>query len=149
MDSPLSGIIQAKGASLNASIHRKCSQALPAPPPIVPQNQPHPHVHKTYVGQKCSMQRHPMIPSHLKRFGKKFIQEVTRTIFVPRESGGFNHAYPSQQPRVRTSGAYRKKYMQKCLQFLDYAASQDEAILTYRGSDMNSQSTATRPTSWN
>jgi hypothetical protein len=26
--------------------------------------------------------------------------------------------------------------MQDCLQFLDYAASQDEAIVTYRASDM-------------
>ncbi len=26
--------------------------------------------------------------------------------------------------------------MEKCLQFLDYAASQDDAIITYRGSNM-------------
>jgi hypothetical protein len=29
-----------------------------------------------------------------------------------------------------------EKTMQDCLQFLDYAASQDEAIVTYRASDM-------------
>ena len=29
-----------------------------------------------------------------------------------------------------------EKTMQKCLQFLDYAASQDDAIVTYRASDM-------------
>ncbi len=29
-----------------------------------------------------------------------------------------------------------KKTMQNCLQFLDYAASKEEAIVTYRASDM-------------
>jgi hypothetical protein len=29
-----------------------------------------------------------------------------------------------------------EKMMQKCLQFLDYAASQEDAIVTYQASDM-------------
>jgi hypothetical protein len=45
------------------------------PPPIVPQDQLHPHVHK-HMGQMCNMQRHPRTPP-LNQAGKKFIQEVT------------------------------------------------------------------------
>ena len=58
--------------------------------------------------------------SPLNKQGKKFIQEVT----------GVFLAVASKQV-TPTENA-----MQKCLQFLDYATSQDNAIITYQASDM-------------
>jgi hypothetical protein len=67
--------------------------------------------------------------------GKKFIQEVTgvflyltrvvdSTMLTPLSALAFEQAAPTE------------KMMQKCLQLLDYTVSQEEAILTYRASDM-------------
>jgi hypothetical protein len=71
----------------------------------------------------------------LDKLGKKFIQEVTgvflflaravdATMLTPLSALASEQATPTE------------KTMQDCLQFLDYAASQDEAIVTYRASDM-------------
>ena len=104
------------------------------PPPIVKQNQPHPHVHKTY-GAKVQYAKEPDDSVPLDKLGKKFIQEVTgvflflaravdATMLTPLSALASEQATPTE------------KTMQDCLQFLDYAASQDEAIVTYRASDM-------------
>jgi hypothetical protein len=47
------------------------------PPPIVPQDKPHPHVHKTY-GAKVQHAKANNDPPPLNKAGEKFIQEVTR-----------------------------------------------------------------------
>ena len=71
----------------------------------------------------------------LNKLGKKFIQEVTgvflflaravdSTMFTPLSALAFEQSAPTE------------KNMQKCLQFLHYAALQDEAIVTYCVSDM-------------
>ncbi len=65
--------------------------------------------------------------------GKKFIQEVTgmflfyvravnSTMLVTLSSLAAEHASPTERT------------MQKCLQFLDYSATQDDAIVTYKAS---------------
>jgi hypothetical protein len=46
------------------------------PPPIVPQNQPHPHVHKTY-GAKVQHAKVNNNSPPLNKAGEKIIQEVT------------------------------------------------------------------------
>ncbi len=71
----------------------------------------------------------------LDKLGKKIIQEVTggflflaravdSTMLTPLSALASKQAAPTE------------KTMQDCLQFWDYAASQDEAIVTYRASDM-------------
>jgi hypothetical protein len=71
----------------------------------------------------------------LNKVGKKFTQEVTGvflflaravdlTMLTPLSALASKQATPTEQT------------MQNCLQFLDYAASQEEAIVTYRESDM-------------
>jgi hypothetical protein len=71
----------------------------------------------------------------LNKAGKKFIQEVTgvflflaravnSTMLTPLSALAPEQATPTEQ------------IMEKCLQILDYAASQEEAIITYRLSDM-------------
>ena len=104
------------------------------PPPIVPQHQPHPHVHKTY-GAKVQYATAPDDSVPLDKLGKKFIQEVKgvflflaravdSTMLTPLSALASEQATPTE------------KTMQNCLQFLDYMASQDEAIVTYRASGM-------------
>ncbi len=71
----------------------------------------------------------------LDKAGKRFIQEVTgvflfharavdATILTPMSTLASEQAAPTERT------------MQKCTQLLDYAASQEEAILTYRASGM-------------
>jgi len=102
------------------------------PPPIVKQNQSHPHVHKTY-GAKVQYAKEPDDSVPPDKLGKKFIQEVTgvflflaravdSTILTPLSALASEQAAPTETT------------MQNCLQFLDYAASQDKAIVTYQAS---------------
>jgi hypothetical protein len=104
------------------------------PPPIVPQNQPHPHVHKTY-GAKVQYAAAPDDSVPLDKSGKKFIQEVTGVFLFLARAVDSTMLTPlsalASEQATRT-----EKTMQNCLQFLDYAASQEEAIVTYRASDM-------------
>jgi hypothetical protein len=104
------------------------------PPPIVPQDQPHQHIKKMY-GAKVQHANLPDDSPPLDKAGKKFIQEVTGvflyllravdSIMLTMLSAlGSKQAVPTE------------KTMQKCLQFLDYAASQEDAIVTYRVSNM-------------
>jgi len=104
------------------------------PFPVVPQNQPHPHVHKTY-GAKVQHANAPDNSNPLDKLGKKFIQEITgvflflaravdSTMLTPLSALASKQAAPTENT------------MQNCLQFLDYAALQEEAIVTYCASDM-------------
>jgi hypothetical protein len=104
------------------------------PPPIIPQNQPHPHVHKTY-GAKVQHVTAPDDSIPLNKLGKKFIQEVTGVFLFLTRAVDSTMLTPLSALASEQS-APTENTMQKCLQFLDYAASQDEAIVTYRASDM-------------
>ena len=77
VDSPLSGITKVKRCiSQCQNTSKLLSSASSTPPPIIPQNQPHPHVHKTY-GAKVQHATAPDDSISLDKLGKKFIQEVT------------------------------------------------------------------------
>ena len=104
------------------------------PPPIVKQNQPHPHVHKTY-GAKVQYAKEPDDSVPLDKLGKKFIQEVTGVFLFLARAVDSTMLTPLSA-LASEQAAPTEKTMQDCLQFLDYAASQDEAIVTYRASDM-------------
>ncbi len=104
------------------------------PPPPERQDQPHLHIAKSYGAKE--QHANPIDDSPpLNKAGKKFIQEVTGvflfltrainlTMLLPLSALASKQATPTEQT------------MEKCLQFLDYAASQEEAIITYRVSDM-------------
>jgi hypothetical protein len=65
----------------------------------------------------------------LDKAGKKFIQEVTRVfLFLARVVKGTMLTPLSALASEQSTS--REATMKKCLQFLDYAASQDNAILT-------------------
>ena len=104
------------------------------PPPLVRQDQPHPHIAKLYGAKE--QHANPIDDSPpLNKAGKKFIQEVTgvflflaravdSTMLTPLSALASEQATPTEQT------------MQNCLQFLDYAALQEEAIITYWASNM-------------
>ncbi len=104
------------------------------PPPPERQDQPHPHIAKLY-GAKEQHAIHIDNSPPLNKAGKKFIQEVTGvflflpravdlTMLMPLSTLASKQATPTEQT------------METCLQFLDYAALQEEAIITYHASNM-------------
>jgi hypothetical protein len=119
---------------LMPSYLEKAFKCFQHPPPIVPQDQPHQHINKTY-GAKVQ-QTNPLDTSPpLNKAGKKFIQEVMGVFLYLAQAVNLTTltaisslAYKQAAPTERT--------MQKCLQFLDYAASQEDAIVTYRANNM-------------
>ena len=104
------------------------------PPPRIPQDQPHPHVQKNY-GAKVQHAKEPDDAPPLDKAGKKFIQEVTGVFLFHARAVDATMLTPLSA-LASEQAAPTERTMQKCLQFLDYAASQEEAILTYRASDM-------------
>jgi hypothetical protein len=113
---------------------QKALKCFQHPPPRIQQDQPHPHVKKKY-GAKEQFAKPLDDTPILDKPGKKFIQEVTGvflflaqavngTMLTPLSTLASEQATPTEAS------------MEKCLQFLDYAASQEDAILTYKASDM-------------
>ncbi len=103
------------------------------PPPIVPQDQPHPHVHKTY-GAKVQHAKAPNDSPPLDKAGRKFIQEVTGVfLFLARAVDSL--MLTPLSALATKQAAPTENMMQTCLQFLEYAASQEDAIITYRASN--------------
>ncbi len=66
----------------------------------------------------------------LDKAGKKFIQEVTGVFFFLARVVDSTMLTPLSTLASKQA-APTEKTMQKCLQFLDYAALQENAILTY------------------
>jgi hypothetical protein len=104
------------------------------PPPQTRQDQPHPNVKKTY-GAKEQFTKPINKTPLLDKAGKKFIQEVTEVflflaqaidgiMLTPLSALAFKQAAPTEAT------------MEKCLRFLDYAASLEVAILTYKAINM-------------
>jgi hypothetical protein len=104
------------------------------PPPIVLQYQLHQHVKKTY-GAKDQHANLPDDSPPLDKAGMKFIQEVTG-VFLYLAQAVDSTILTTLSALVFKQAAPTEKMMQKCLQFLDYAASQEDAIVTYQASDM-------------
>jgi hypothetical protein len=104
------------------------------PPPIVLQDQSHQHVKKMY----CAKVQHANPPDTsppLNKAGKKIIHEVTGVFLY------LTHTVDSTMLTTLSAIGFKQaasteRTMQKCLQFLDCAASQEDAIVTYRASNM-------------
>jgi hypothetical protein len=99
-----------------------------------PQNQPHPSIKKTY-GAKVQYANPPNKAPALDKAGKKFIQEVTGVfLFLARAVDGT--MLTSLSALASEQASPMELTMEKCLQFLNYAATQDDVILTCNASDM-------------
>ncbi len=103
-------------------------------PPIVLQDQPHQHVKKTY-GAKVQDANPPNTSPTLNKAGKKFIQEVMGVFLYLAQAVDLT-MLTALSALASEQAAPTEKTMQKCLQFLDYAASQEDAIVTYQVRDM-------------
>ncbi len=112
---------------------RRLCSASSTPPPTKPQNQPQPSIKKTY-GVKVQYAKPPNKAPQLDKVGKKFIQEVTGVfLFSARAVDGTMLTPLSALASKQASPM--ELTMEKCLQFLDYAATQDDTVLTYKASN--------------
>jgi hypothetical protein len=104
------------------------------PPPILPQDQPHQHIKKLY-GAKTQLANPLNTSPPLNKAGKKFIQEVMGVfLYLARDVDSI--MLTALSSLVSEQAAPTERRMQKCLQFLDYTASQEDAIVTYQASKM-------------
>jgi hypothetical protein len=98
------------------------------------QDQPH-HMFKRHMGQRCNMQRHPMTPLRLIRLERNLFRRSPEYYFFLRE-WWIQLCSPHTALSRPNRRHLRKETIQTCLQFLDYAALQEDAIVTYRASDI-------------
>ena len=98
------------------------------------QNQPYPHVPPNY-GAKVQYAKTSDDSPPLSKEDKKYIMQVTGTfLFYARAVDGTMLTALSALASEQANPT--EVTMKKCKQFLDYAATQEDAVLTYRASDM-------------
>jgi len=122
------GLRGPKSASVNAIIYQKGTPTFPASPPHETAKPTTPQ-HQEDIWGKVQYANPPDEAPALDKAGKRFIQEVTEVfIFLARAVDGTMltplSALASEQANPT------ELTMEKCLQFLDYAATQDDGILT-------------------
>ena len=98
------------------------------------QNQPYPHVPVKY-GEKIQYTEPDDDSPRLDEQSTKFIMQVTGVfLYYARAVDGL--MLPALSALASEQASPTENTMKKCKQFLDYAASHDDAVLTYRASDM-------------
>jgi hypothetical protein len=113
---------------------RKALIRFQHPPPAKRQDQPYPHVKPNYGAKKQYSQEDDDSPA-LSKAGKKFIQEVCGVfLFLARAVDG--GLLPALSSLASQQANPTERTMELCKSFLDFMASQEEAVLTYRASDM-------------
>jgi hypothetical protein len=103
-------------------------------PPHKRQDQPYPHIKPTYGAKKQYSQVEDDSPT-LNKAGKKFIQEVCG-VFLYLAWAVDRGLLPTLSSLASQEANPTEKTMELCKQFLDYMATQEDTILTYRASDM-------------
>jgi hypothetical protein len=102
--------------------------------PCTPQHQPYPHVKPNY-GAKSQFTKSGDTSPAIPKEGKKFIQEVIGTfLYYARCANSTMLAALGSLPTQQ--GNLTKNTMAKATQFLDYAATHPDAIVTYHASKM-------------
>ncbi len=104
------------------------------PPPTKQQDQPYPHVKPNYGAHTQYAQGEDISPA-LDKAGKRFIQEVCGVfLFLAwAVDGGL---LPALSSHASQQANLTEKTMELCKKFLDFMATQEEEILTYRASEM-------------
>jgi len=106
---------------------KKALQRFQHPPPMKPQNQPHPSVKKTY-GAKMQYANPPDEAPTLDIAGKTSIQEVMGVfLFLARAVDGTMLTHLSALASEQANPT--DLTMEKCSQFLVYAATQDDVSM--------------------
>jgi hypothetical protein len=104
------------------------------PPPAKRQDQPYPHVKPNYGAKVQYAQDIDNSPA-LDKAGKLFIQEVCG-VFLFLARGVDGGLLPALSSLASQQANPTQRTMALCKGFLDFMASQEEAVLTYRASDM-------------
>ena len=102
--------------------------------PKKPQHQPHPHVPIVYGAKKQTSQPEDSSP-RLDRAKTKFVQEVTG-VFLFYARAVDSTMLVALSAIAAEQGAPTENTLAKVHQFLDYAATNPEAIVTYKKSNM-------------
>jgi hypothetical protein len=116
------------------SYSEKALKHFQHPPPIVLQDQLHQHIKKLY-GIKNQLANPLNTSPPLNKAEKKFIQEVTG-VFLYLAWAVDSMMLTALSSLTSKQAAPTERTMQKCLQFIDYTASKEDAIVTYRASNM-------------
>jgi hypothetical protein len=113
---------------------RKALTRFQHKPPAKRQDQPYPHVKPNYGAKQQYSQENDNSPA-LNKAGKKFIQEVCGVfLFLARAVDG--GLLPALSSLASQQANPTERTMELCQQFLDFMSCQEEAVLTYRASDM-------------
>ena len=102
--------------------------------PKTRQDQPYKHVIPNY-GAKIQFALGPDGTPLLDKDGKKFVQQVTGT-FLYYARAVDSTMLVALSALASEQASPTQKTMEKVMTFLDYAASQEEAVITYNASDM-------------
>jgi hypothetical protein len=104
------------------------------PPPVKSQDQPYLHAKPNYGAKTQHATAEDTTPP-LDKAGKKLIQEVCGVfLFLARRVDG--GLLPALSTLASQQANPTKQTLALCKQFLDYMASQDKAVLTYKASNM-------------
>jgi hypothetical protein len=103
-------------------------------PPAKPQHQPHPHQPIEYGAKSQHSQPDDTSPP-LNKADKKFVQEVTG-VFLYYARAVDSTMLVALSAIATEQGAPTQNTLKKVHQFLDYAATHPNAIVTYKASDM-------------
>ncbi len=95
----------------------------------------HTHMPNKIMGQRRSIPRQRTHPPPLNKGGKKFIQEMCG-VFLFLAPGVNGSLLPTLSALASQQANPTEQTMALCKQFLDYMASQDKAVLTYKASNM-------------
>ena len=102
--------------------------------PRKPQYQPYQHVIQNYGAKKQYAERQDSA-ALLDKYGKKLVQQVTGT-FLYYVRAVESTMLVALTALVSEQAIPTKNKMEKVMRLLDYAASQEEAVITYHASDM-------------
>jgi hypothetical protein len=128
------GLREERSPSINAGLSRESIKTFSTRGPTKPQNQPYPHIPPKY-GAKVQYAEPEDTSPKLNKANKKFIQEVTGTfLYYARAIGSTMLTALSALASEQSDPT--EATMKKCKQFLDYADSQEDAVVTYKASDM-------------
>jgi hypothetical protein len=103
-------------------------------PPAKPQHQPHPHLPIKYGEKKQTSEPEDTSPK-LNREETKFVQEVTG-VFLFYARAVDSTMLVALSAIAAEQGSPTQQTLRKVEQFLDYAATNPEAVVTYKASDM-------------
>jgi hypothetical protein len=100
------------------------------PIPTTPQDQPYPHIKPNYGAKRNTRRRRTHSPPSIRR-----ATELSRTfLFYARGIDG--GILPALSALASQQAQPTENTMKLCKLFLDYMESQEEAVLTYKASDM-------------